>query len=236
MQNQFGQAGKSTRERGEQLRKNAILFTIVIGVAALAIMFVFLESITALLGGVGLLIFLGIIVFVIFNFTKRSSKKKVGLIENYMQGAVGEEKIGELLAQLEPDQYVVLHDWRSPYGNIDHIVHDSKGNIFMIETKSHYGNVKVQGESLLRGGRSFEKNFIKQSLNNSYWMKNTIEQKLGVTAWITPVIVFTNAFVEFGRPIKKVYYMNKKYLLKFIREHKGSSPAGLKLGEMRKRT
>jgi len=32
-----------------------------------------------------------------------------------------------------------------------------------------------------------------------------------------------------------VYYLNKKYLLKLIAEHKAPSPAGLKLWEMRRR-
>jgi len=50
-----------------------------------------------------------------------------------------------------------------------------------------------------------------------------------------PVLVFTNAFVNFGKPVKGVYYLNKKYLLKLIAEHKAPSPAGLKLWEMRRR-
>jgi hypothetical protein len=96
--------------------------------------------------------------------------------------------------------------------------------------------VEAQGDDLLLNGHKFEeKDIVNQSLNNSFWMKNMIEQKIGAKAWITPVLVFTNAFVVPGKPLHGVYYMNKKYLLQFLQEHRAPSPAGLKLWEMRKR-
>ena len=126
-----------------------------------------------------------------------------------------------------------MHDQVSPYGNIDHIVYDKRGNIFMLETKSHGRNVKAQGDQLLLNGHTFEKDIIGQSLANSFWLKEKIEAELKVKAWITPVLVFTNAFVEFGNPIKKVHYMNKKYLVPFLQRTNAGSPAGLKLWETR---
>ncbi len=51
--------------------------------------------------------------------------------------------------------------------------------------------------------------------------------------FITLALVFTNAFVEFGKPIKGVYYTNKKYLVEFLQRTNAGSPAGLKLWEMR---
>lgn len=233
MQNQFGQAGKSTREGGQKRRSNARWIAIGAVAVAIILLVIYFNSKALGLGG-GAIIVLLVVMKLIPNIIDKPIDRQLKAEKRYNRGAKAEETVGQLLAQLEPDQYVVLHDWRSPYGNIDHIVHDKFGNIFMIETKSHGGRVTPQGENLLLNGHEFEKNIIHQSLSNSIWMKNTIEQKLGVTAWITPVIVFTNAFVEFGRPIKGVYYTNKKYLLKFIRENKGSSPAGLKLWEMRK--
>jgi hypothetical protein len=232
MQNQFGQAGRSARETGKKKRSDALW----IGIGAIAVVvvlgFVLINNKVFGLGGGAILVIL-ILMKIMPDLIKKPIDRRLKEEKKYNQGAKGEEDIGQLLAQLGPD-YVVMHDWESPYGNIDHIVYDKAGNIFMIETKSHYGKVEAQGDNLLRDGRPFEKDIIHQSLSNSFWMKNKIEQKLGLKAWVTPVLVFTNAFVVFGQPIKSVYYMNKKYLVKFIQEHKDSSPAGLKLWEMRR--
>lgn len=234
MRNQFGQAGKTTREGGRKKRNQAKLAAVIIIIATIFVVAIIYKSLLATFGGVGVLILFAIIWIVVPKIADRAIDPKLNEEKKYNRGAKAEEKIGELLAQLGSD-YVVMNDWRSPYGNIDHIVHDNRGNIFMIETKSHGGRVQPQGDTLLLNGHEIiEKNIIQQSLSNSFWMKEKIEQSVGMTAWITPVIVFTNAFVEFGKPIKGVYYLNKKFLLQFIREHKGSSPAGLKLWEMRR--
>ena len=62
------------------------------------------------------------------------------------------------------------------------------------------------------GGKPPEKDFIAQALKNTYWLRDEIEKVLGSKVWITPVVVFTNAFVPAGKPIKGVWVVNKKYL------------------------
>ncbi len=239
MGNQDGQAGKSTRDRAKRIRQYAWLVTIwiILLIAIVGVLFIKNQFAFGFIGGgvFTLLFYLAArILMKKFDVFLDESKKKE---RKFNQGAAGEEQVGEILEQLGSD-YLVMHDFAihfgtSPYGNIDHIVYDKKGNIFILETKSHFGKVTANGDHLLRDGRPFEKDIIHQALSNSYWVKEKVEAKLGLKAWVTPVLVFTNAFVQFGKPIKGVYYTNKKYLLQFLQTHKANSPAGLKLWEMK---
>lgn len=232
MQNQFGRAGKSARERGRRNRSIALWIAIGAVLVMTVLGYLLLKSSVIGLGGGGILIIM-VLIKIIPDLIVKPIDKHLKIEKQFNQGAKGEEDIGLLLAQLGTD-YVIMHDWQNIRGNIDHIVHDCNGNIFMIETKSHYGKVAAQGETLLRDGHPFEKDIINQAVSNSLWMKTMIEQKLKAKAWVTPVLVFTNAFVVPGHPIRGVYYMNKKVLLEFIQKHKASSPAGKKLWEMRR--
>jgi hypothetical protein len=82
----------------------------------------------------------------------------------------------------------------------------------LIETKAHGGKVSVVEGSLLVNGHEPEKDFIVQALKNTYWLRDKIYQVLSVEVWITPLVVFTNAFVERTAPVKGVTIVNKKYL------------------------
>jgi hypothetical protein len=60
------------------------------------------------------------------------------------------------------------------------------------------------------------KDFIAQALNNTYWLKEKIGNTMNAQVWISPVLVFTNAFVERTVPIKGVTIINKKFLLNIL--------------------
>jgi hypothetical protein len=80
----------------------------------------------------------------------------------------------------------------------------------------------------LVNGKDPEKDFIAQTLRNTYWVRDQLQEELGIKVWVQPVIVFTNAFVKFGKPVKGIHITNKKYLLEFVqRERKTVSNAGL---------
>ena len=106
-----------------------------------------------------------------------------------IRGARSEEKIGDMLTELSED-YLVLHDIDSPYGNIDHVVFSKRNGVFLIETKSHGGKVTVEGRTLLVNGKLPEKDFIAQALQNSFWLKKEIGNLIGPSPWITPILVF----------------------------------------------
>ena len=74
----------------------------------------------------------------------------------------------------------------------------------------------MDGETLLVNGKLPEKDFIAQALRNSYWLRDEVSQFAGSKPWITPVLVFTNAFVSPTKPVKGVNILNKKYLLALL--------------------
>jgi hypothetical protein len=211
-----GQAGKSTREMAKKRRQSAGWMG-VLGIAFVIVLWVFLHNSKALgIGGMGILVIL-VLMRVFPDILDTQMGKKLKEEKRAIRGAKGEERIGELLEGLSQD-FCVLHDIESPYGNIDHIVIGKNAGIFLLETKAHGGRVEGNGETLLVNGRLPEKDFIAQVLRNTYWLRDAVSQVVGVKPWITPILVFTNAFVSPMRPIKGVNIINKKYLLTFLQK------------------
>lgn len=143
----------------------------------------------------------------ILKFEKDSRKKKA----TYAKGAKGELAVGIILETLG-DEFKVWHDVPGKYGNIDHVVLSKKGQIFMIETKAHSGRVKLQGERVLINVKEPEKDMIRQCLGNLFDLRDVVQGCTGETVFVGAILVFTNAFVEFGKPIKNIVVTNKKYL------------------------
>lgn len=123
------------------------------------------------------------------------------------------------------ENYYVLHDIDTPYGNVDHIVISRYGYVFLLETKAHGGKVEVVDNKILVNGRFPEKNFVSQTLRNTYWLRDEIYEAIQLKIWITPIVVFTNAFVVPSKPIKGVRVVNKKYVLQMLRNTRNKSSA-----------
>jgi len=143
------------------------------------------------------------------------------------------EKIGSLLETLG-ENHLVIHDIESPYGNIDHIVISNQSGVFLLETKAHGGKVSVSNGQLLVNGHDPEKDFIAQALNSTYWLRDKIHPMVNADVWVTPTLVFTNAFVERTAPIKGMTIINKKFLLNLLQKPK-SNPKNLVIWENREK-
>lgn len=204
------QAGQSTRDMADKRYKTRVWFVLLMLGTALFILVLIFNSKALGIGGFG---FFGLLVLyrLMVDFTEVKAKKMKKAERRAVRGAKAEEKIGSILAQLGPD-YQVMHDVVSPYGNIDHLVISRENGIFLIETKAHGGKVAVIEGRLLVNGHDPEKDFIAQALRNTYWLRDQVGQVLKVEVWITPLLVFTNAFVERTAPVKGVRIINKKYL------------------------
>ncbi len=202
--------GRSARDMAAR-RFRAALWTALVGVIVL-IGIIYLPRYAGAigLGGMGVLIAL-ILINVFPGLVLGSVEKKLKAVRQALRGAQAEETVGAVLAALTAD-FFVLHDVQSPLGNIDHVVIRRGGGVYLIETKSHGGRVEVLGETLLVDGRPPEKDFIAQALNNAYWLRSEIGRVVGQEPWITPVIVFTEAFVTVARPVKNVHLLNLRYL------------------------
>lgn len=186
---------------------------IVIPLPALAISYTLFSGPGQGLIGIGAFI---VIIF-FFDFINGVEKRVAKKEKRAIRGAQAEEKIGAILDDLG-EGYLVLHDVRSQYGNIDHIVISQHG-IYLIETKAHGGRITITGDQILVNGHAPEKNFISQTLNNTYWLREQISRTTNTEAWITPILVFTNAYVETGT-IKGIKIVNKKFLLPILKNGK----------------
>jgi hypothetical protein len=204
-------AGKSTRTMAHKRHQSA-LWTGLLGIAAITVIWLLLRNAKAAgIGGIGVIVLL-VIQIAIPWFIERRVDRKLKEEERAIRGARAEEKIGELLADLSEDFYV-LNDVDSPYGNIDHIVISKYSGIFLIETKAHGGRVEVKGKTLLVNGKNPEKDFIAQALRNAFWLRDEISLIVGSKPWINPMIVFTNAFVSQTMPVKGVSIIYRNDLL-----------------------
>jgi len=207
-------AGKSTRKMAWRRRRNSIFVGLIVLAIGLTLSFFLLNAKAFGIGGAAFLIIL-IAIRLLGDWIEGYGRRSRKLEKRAIRGAVAEENIGYLLDGLGEDYYM-LNDIESPYGNVDHIVIGKNNGIFLIETKSHHGKVEIIGNDLLVNGKPPEKNFIGQTLKNTYWLKERVGNIIGSQPWITPILVFTNAFVPYSQPIKNIHVINKRYLVSTV--------------------
>lgn len=214
-------AGRSVRDLANRRYKARVRFILpMVGVVLLlsGIALYNSKSIPKL-GLIGGFLFLGLAgaMRVVMSFTEARERKMIRGEKRATRGAEGEEAIGAILDSLG-DEYLVVHDVVSRYGNIDHVVIARHGGLFLLETKAHGGRVSVVNGRVLVNGREPEKDFIAQTLRNTYWLRSRVREATGLDLWITPVLVFTNAFVEPTAPVKGVQLVNQKYLSRVLQQ------------------
>jgi len=231
MVHKAGQAGRSTREMAGKRRFSAIMIAVIAMVLVIVIYFVMQNHNALGIGGISLLVLL-VLTRVIPDIVETKVNRKKKEERRAVRGAIAEEKVAGFLEGLGED-YCVFHDIVSPYGNIDHVVLGKDNGVFLIETKSHGGKVSVTDGHLLVNGKPPEKDFIAQTLKNTYWLRDKISEIIGVKVWFTPVLVFTNAFVPPTKPIKGVFIINKKYLNLLIEKRKAPVEIAAKVWEAR---
>lgn len=68
-----------------------------------------------------------------------------GWIENWQDGALGEQRTGKKLRALERQGWVVLHDLTLGRGNLDHVIVGPAG-VFLLDSKLWHGQVTVEAD------------------------------------------------------------------------------------------
>ena len=215
------EAGKSTRQMAQKRRRITylILFGVLILIIGLALVY---DNRKALgLGGSAALLII-FLIRTLPDLIEKPINHRIKKARRADRGAIAEEKIGDLLAELGED-FLILHDVVCAYGNIDHVVIGKNSGVFLMETKAHGGRVQLLSDNLFVNGKPPEKDFIKQTLRNTYWLRDELEKVVGKKVWITSVIVFTNAFVPFGKPIKGIHITNIKFLPDLLKQQGKSS-------------
>ncbi len=111
----------------------------------------------------------------------------------------------------------MIHDVIVGPGNIDHVIVGPSG-LFVIETKSHRGQVTFDGDKLLLGGRPFEKNFLAQAYAEAMALKEYLKKATGSDFDVTPLLVFSAGFVKVRGRARGVEVLPLKWLNDRIRK------------------
>src|SRR5262245_19231537 len=112
------------------------------------------------------------------------------------KGAAGENSVAIRLGDF-PEEFKVINDLTTPFGNLDHVVVGPTG-IFVLDTKSWRGVVAsdCKGE-LLCNGKPTEKQHVRQFVGRIMGIKDKVKVLApGSDPFFRPVFVFTCAKVD----------------------------------------
>lgn len=152
---------------------------------------------------------------VVYQLGHMVSSQKMQVATEPALGLEDKEVVAVLLTELG-ENFSVIHDVQGPDGKIDLIVLGKDGGVFLIETNPHPGRVEILDGGLRLNGRSPDDDFIAKTLKNSIWLQERLADLACGQVVVTPILVFTNAFVQTGTPVKGVAVTNRKYLLNLI--------------------
>jgi hypothetical protein len=135
------------------------------------------------------------------------------------QGARGEEDVSRELSQLEREGWKIEYGMRlgNRLGDADVVCISPQEKAYVIDVKSHKGEVGVDGEQLCRHmGRTsypFEKDFISQSMKQALQVRKQKNLK-----FVTPILAFSEAkvYVPSNR-LRKVYVVEKSRLVSLLK-------------------
>ncbi|HEY9906838.1 MAG TPA: nuclease-related domain-containing protein [Thermosynechococcaceae cyanobacterium] len=135
------------------------------------------------------------------------------------QGAKGEEDMARSLAPLEQNGWQIEYGMRlgKGLGDADIFCVSPGGQAFVVDVKSHRGEVVSDGQQLSRrmGKQTypFEKDFLRQAMKQALQVK---EQKR--LNFVTPIVAFSQARVAVGsKKPRGVYVVEKAGLVALLR-------------------
>jgi hypothetical protein len=115
---------------------------------------------------------------------------------NMLRGATGEAVVGSVLGNL-PDDYCIINDLTTPFGNLDHVVIGPTG-VYLLDTKNWRGVITANGSGeLLLNGKPSEKPAIKPFVGRVMSIKEKVRTLTsGLDPFFQAAFVFTSARVE----------------------------------------
>jgi Nuclease-related domain len=153
-----------------------------------------LIALASMIGAAGLLILVGSLSWGEIVALELALLAGLGVIDRFVvpevercgRGAAGEEHVGKVLAELEDDGYLAIHDIDTGRGNIDSVLVGPAG-LFTIEVKSH-------------GGRRRSDRVDPAWLRQAYAQKMWLERVAGRP--VAALLVFSRAYLV-GRAVSR---------------------------------
>lgn len=144
-----------------------------------------------------------------------------GWVENWQQGASGEQKTAKALQPLVEEGWVVLHDLPATYGNIDHIV-IGPGGVFVLDSKNLGGTAHVEGgEVTVQRYDSPDLKYRYAGTGHLVGMARETREKVlaatRISQWVTPGMVFWNDFPQRIAEHQRCHYVHGDELADWLR-------------------
>lgn len=164
------------------------LVIIIVIVASMA------QPLYEILGGSGAalavhVIVIGILLKLLWNI--------MGDVRVRMQGAGGEKEVRLVLKGLDNRFRILGSVVIGRKGDMDFVVVGPTG-VWVIEVKSHKGRIRVEGKTLVRDGKQFDKNFVRQVMGASYALKDALRHRIAKQVHIQSVVVFSSPQARVG--------------------------------------
>ncbi|OUL28862.1 nuclease-related domain-containing protein [Nostoc sp. 106C] len=135
------------------------------------------------------------------------------------QGAKGEEDTAQALIQLEVEGWQIEYGMllKDGLGDADIVCVSPQSQAYVVDVKSHRGEVVTDGKYLFRRmgntTHNFEKDFLERAMKQALQVK-----KQSKFNFVTPIIAFSQAKVSVpSRKIRGVYVVEKSSLLSFLK-------------------
>jgi hypothetical protein len=147
-----------------------------------------------------------------------------GWIDNWESGEVGEQMTGRVLAALEREGWIVLHDLHAGKGNVDHIV-VGVGGVYLLDSKRLGGSVIVDERGITV--RRLEDPDLTSGHPGSSRLRSLARQthdrvlaSSRIQTWVTPVMVIWADFPQ--RVIEdRCIYVHGDALVAWLRSRPG---------------
>jgi hypothetical protein len=132
----------------------------------------------------------------IYRFTMRRMTELEQQRFAMAKGAAGEQAVGAKLGRL-PEEYKVINNLTTPFGNVDHVVVGPTG-VFLLDTKNWRGVVAADGKGeLLTNGKPTDKPHVRQFTGRVMGIKEKVRPLAkGRDPFFQAVFVFPSARVD----------------------------------------
>lgn len=208
MANNLGKAGRYVADEAARKKRRILVIALVMMAVVGAIEGIViagslpLKPLNAWLRGV-IFVLLLVLLISLFKWAESKISELAREQKNYESGAQGENMVSKELARF-PNDYYVINDLKTDFGNLDHVVIGPTG-VYAIDAKNWRGIVSPDGKGeLLNNGKSTSKEEVKKfvgrvmgikekvmtlaSTNDSYFRTNE--------PFFKALFVFTSARVE----------------------------------------
>jgi hypothetical protein len=118
---------------------------------------------------------------------------------------------------------------------IDYVVIGERSGPFVLQVEKRRGLLAWEGELPVFNGQPFDPTLLERAAQNKAWLREQIHSVLGLTVWVSGVVVYARAQVQPGPPVRGVHLVDRQYLGPLLKMPRSANPANLVLWEGRER-